>query len=200
MIAMHVIGLSIDENNQSPMVVLRDDSGQHLLSVWLGSLEAIAIGLGISGTTLPRPLTHDLLLNVLQSCGASLSSVAITHAHEGVYYAHLSLRHGTHDMELDCRPSDAITLAVRLGVPIYVSDTLLQKNGHKHPNNAKEQSQLLQSSVEIAAYVRQQGLQRLRTAFPQPSGSKQDTLIHDADEQRTADLLRTLEPESRRKM
>lgn len=210
MIAMHVIGLSIDEHNQSPVVVLRDDSGEVLFSVWLGALEAIAISLSLSGGQLPRPLTHDLLLNVLQSCGASLNSVAITHQHEGVYHASLSLRQGPHSMTIDCRPSDAITLAVRLGLPVHVSPELLPKAKPAGRADTAEQALLFQSPIEIAAYVQHQSSMRLRRSLlksPTPKGNppQQDEKpapnnATDEEEQRSAALLRSLEPESRRKM
>lgn len=217
MIAMHVIGLSIDEQNQSPVVVLRDDSGERLLSVWLGALEAIAISLSLSGGQLPRPLTHDLLLNVLQSCGASLTSVSITHRQEGIYHARLSLQQGPHSMDIDCRPSDAITLAVRLGLPVYVSPELLHKSENVSAPDSADKTLLLQSPIEIAAYIQHQSSMRLRRSLakisatqksPSPQSPSQDAVKPSAppaapisdEEQRCAELLRSLEPESRRKM
>lgn len=198
MIAMYVIGLSIDENNQSPVVVLSDESGQMLLSVWLGALEAIAISLAISGGQLPRPLTHDLMLNVLQSCGASLTSVSITHMHQGSYHAKLSLQQGTHSLEIDCRPSDAITLALRTGAPILVSTTLLRQVSTTGTAAIADQKALLQSPIEIAAYVQHQSSLRLRQSLikKSPAQGEED----DEQAKRCAALLRSLEPESRRKM
>lgn len=211
MIAMHVIGLSIDEQNQSPIVILRDTSGQILFSVWLGALEAIAISLSLSGGQLPRPLTHDLLLNVLQSCGGSLTSVSITHQHEGIYYASLTLQQGEHSITIDCRPSDAITLAVRLNLPIYISPDLL----HRSQNTTDNAEQLLspQSPIEIAAYIQHQSSMRLRRSLAKISTNKDSPSTQapaptsspthkagETEEERCADLLRSLEPESRRKM
>lgn len=217
MIAMHVIGLSIDEQNQSPVVVLRDNSGELLFSVWLGALEAIAISLSLSGGQLPRPLTHDLLLNVLQSCGASLTSVSITHQQEGIYHARLSIQQGPDNLDIDCRPSDAITLAVRLGLPVYVSPELLHKSTTASAPDSADKALLLQSPIEIAAYIQHQSSMRLRRSLVKISSAKKNPtpqsphqknsqtapLAADStkdEEQRCADLLRSLEPESRRKM
>lgn len=206
MIAMYVIGLGIDENNQSPVVVLSDEAGQMLLSVWLGALEAIAISLTISGGQLPRPLTHDLMLNMLQSCGASLTSVSITHMQQGSYHAKLSLQLGTHSMDIDCRPSDAITLALRTGAPILVSTALLRQVSTTDSAEIADQKALLQSPTEIAAYVQHQSSLRLRQSLVKKSPSTSPPSPHSAEEdddeqaKRCAALLRSLEPESRRKM
>lgn len=107
------------------LVILSD--GDRRLPISIGPFEALAIMLPIDGTQSDRPMTHDLLRAVIDRLGATLERVLIDDLWNTTYYAKLYLRRGEEEMELDCRPSDAIALAVRFEAPIYVSEGILEK-------------------------------------------------------------------------
>ncbi len=106
-------------------LILKEVNGMRRLPIIIGAFEAQSIALEMEGIKPPRPLTHDLLKNVMDSLGASLNDVFINELKDGTFYAKLSLD----SQEVDSRPSDAIALAVRYGVPIYVADKVMEEAG-----------------------------------------------------------------------
>jgi bifunctional DNase/RNase len=121
---LKVEGVAVDRENQ-PVVVLRDLSGKHELPIWIGPAEAVAISVELEGRKPPRPMTHDLIRNILAELQVGLAQVVITDLREKTYYARLILRTNGHERAIDCRPSDAIALALRAGAPIFISEHLL---------------------------------------------------------------------------
>ena len=112
--------------SSSPIVLLREVEGERYLPIWIGSSEASAISFAQQGVVPARPLTHDLLRNVLESVGRRLERVLITDLDEGTYYAQLVLDDGS---TIDARPSDAIALALRAGASIYATEEVLAAAG-----------------------------------------------------------------------
>lgn len=125
----------------TPMVLLQEQEGeQRLLPIYIGTPEAAAIHYALEGTEPPRPLTHDLFVNVLTQLGATLDHVVVTEVREHTYYAELHLKLGPTDHVVSSRPSDAIALAVRSGATLYAADELLDEVGQT-PEPADESSE-----------------------------------------------------------
>jgi len=114
------------EHPKGAFVLLRDSRGR-AMPIWIGHAEALSISLAIEGHTTPRPLTHDLFRIVLERLGATVDCVLVDDLYNNTYYAKISLRSNGKAMEIDCRPSDAIAVALRTKVPIYVADAVLEE-------------------------------------------------------------------------
>ncbi len=117
--------LLIDPNSQSPVVVLETVREKTPLPIWIDAPEARAIALELEHVSLPRPLTHDLIRNLLQSLGATLQRVTITELRNNTYFANLTVAVKERVIHVDSRPSDAIAIAVRMKAPIFVSTQVL---------------------------------------------------------------------------
>lgn len=126
MLALDVIGVRVEMPSNQPIVLLRESDGQRYLPIWIGAPEASAIAFAQQGVTPPRPLTHDLMVDVIAALGATLSEVHITDLSDGVFYATLVFGSGR---QLDCRPSDAIAVALRTGTAILGADAVLDEAG-----------------------------------------------------------------------
>ena len=125
-IQVDILGLSTSPSSGGAYaLILKEVNGLRRLPIIIGAFEAQSIALEMEGIKPPRPLTHDLLKNVMDSLGASLNDVFINELKDGTFYAKLSLD----SQEVDSRPSDAIALAVRYGVPIYVADSVMDEAG-----------------------------------------------------------------------
>jgi uncharacterized protein len=124
---MKVKNLVLDPLSNMPMIILRDDDDKRSLSIWVGLPEANAIALELEKIPTQRPMTHDLIKNVLEAVGARVSKVVVTDLRENTFYAAIHLRLGTTDVTVDSRPSDAIALALRVDAPVFVEETVLAK-------------------------------------------------------------------------
>jgi uncharacterized protein len=132
----------IDPNSQMPVVVLETVADKKPLPIWIDVPEARAIALELEHVSLPRPLTHDLIRNILQSLGATLHRVTITELRNSTYFAKLSLATNENLIHVDSRPSDAIAVALRMKAPIFVSAQVLAKSKPlPDPAGRAEQSQ-----------------------------------------------------------
>lgn len=125
-IEMTVKGLMIDPITNMPIIILRDEAGERILPIWVGVFEANAIALQIENVQTPRPMTHDLLKNVLDDLDAHVDRIVVCDLRENTFYATIHLRSGTQLRAVDARPSDAIALALRTQSPIYVEDAVIQ--------------------------------------------------------------------------
>jgi len=124
-IEMSIKGLMVDPITNMPIVILRDKEGQKVLPIWVGIFEANAIALQIENVSTPRPMTHDLLRNVIEDLKASVLKIVVCDLQENTFYAliYLSMNGGT--VAIDARPSDAIALALRTRAPIFVEDRVI---------------------------------------------------------------------------
>ena len=125
---LDVVGVRVEMPSNQPLVLLRESEGDRYLPIWIGAAEAAAIAFAQQGVVPPRPLTHDLLRDVVESLGQTLDQVRISDLREGVFYAELVFSDGT---EVSARPSDAIALALRTGSPIFVEDAVLDVAGQE---------------------------------------------------------------------
>ncbi|MEE9549263.1 MAG: bifunctional nuclease family protein [Candidatus Binatia bacterium] len=125
-IEMAVAGLTLDPVTKTPIVLLKDSDNKLNLPIWIGLLEATAMATELEGIKMARPMTHDLLKNVLMEVGVSVNFVEITELKENTYYALVHLKINGREFAIDSRPSDAIALALRSKSPIYVSKAVLE--------------------------------------------------------------------------
>lgn len=125
-IQMSVGGLTLDPVTKTPIVILKDTENKLNLPIWIGLLEATAMATEIEGIKMARPMTHDLLKNILGEVGCAVESVEITELKENTYYALVHINLGGRELVIDSRPSDAIALALRTKSPIFVAKAVLE--------------------------------------------------------------------------
>jgi bifunctional DNase/RNase len=131
-----VIGVRVEMPSNQPIVLLRESSGERYLPIWVGAVEATAIAFAQQGVVPPRPLTHDLLKDLLTATGNELTEVQITEVRDGIFYAMLILTDG---IEVSARPSDSIALALRTGSRIVCADDVLDEAGLAIPDDQEEE-------------------------------------------------------------
>ncbi len=124
-IEMTIKGLMVDPITNMPIVILRDESGERVLPIWVGIFEANAIALQIENVATPRPMTHDLLRNLIQDLKAAVDKIVVCDLKDNTFYALIHLRLGGELVAIDARPSDALALALRVRAPIYVEDSVI---------------------------------------------------------------------------
>jgi len=117
----------IDENKESQVIILKEKEGQRAFPIVIGIFEAMAIDRRLKNIPYPRPLTHDLLANVIEGLNSRLERIVITELRDNTFFAKLTLGTAAGTVEIDSRPSDAIALGVRMGAPIFVEDEVLNK-------------------------------------------------------------------------
>lgn len=125
MIEMQLEGVRVELPTNQPIVLLREREGERYLPIWIGASEAAAIALSLQGVQTPRPMTHDLMKNILEELAVNVQRILITELREGTFYAVIELAQNGSSFEISSRPSDAIALAVRLGVPIFAHEEVL---------------------------------------------------------------------------
>ena len=124
---MKVKGLALDPLSNMPMIILHDEEDKRSLPIWVGLFEANAVALELEKISTPRPMTHDLIKNILDALNARVAKVVVNDLRENTFYAVIHLRLGTADITVDSRPSDAIALALRVGAPISVEEEVIAK-------------------------------------------------------------------------
>src|SRR5499426_1583224 len=127
-VEMKIRGLMMDPVNNMPIVILKDVNGNTVLPIWVGVYEANAIALEIEKVTTPRPMTHDLIKNVLTGLESQVHKVVVTELREDTFYAVIWLEREGHVVSVDSRPSDALALALRMDCPIFVEDEVLKSS------------------------------------------------------------------------
>lgn len=126
MIEMRIVGVRVEMPNQQPILMLTEAAGTRSLPILIGSAEATAIAMHLQGITPPRPMTHDLFRDVIAAVGRSLTQVRVVDFREGTFYGELAFDNG---VTVSARPSDAVALAVRCEVPVFVADAVLDEAG-----------------------------------------------------------------------
>jgi len=135
-IALDVVGVRVEMPSNQPIVLLREADGERYLPIWIGAVEATAIAFAQQGVVPARPLTHDLLRDVLAAVGATLTQVQITELRDRVFYAALVFSDG---VEVSARPSDAIALALRTGTPIFGAEDVMSEAGIDIPDEQEDE-------------------------------------------------------------
>ncbi len=127
LIRMEVKGLMMDPSSNVPIVILRDDESSRFLPIWIGVFEANAIALQLEGIEPPRPMTHDLMIGLLNHLETEIVQVVISALENNTFFARIIIKLDGQESSVDSRPSDAIALALRAAAPIYVADAVLSK-------------------------------------------------------------------------
>ena len=127
LVPMSIKGLMLDPVSNSPIVVLKDENEKFFLPIWVGIFEANAIALQLENITTPRPMTHDLLRNMISELDATVTRIVINDLRDSTFFAQIGLITGGKTLELDARPSDAIALALRTEAPIFVAQSVLDQ-------------------------------------------------------------------------
>jgi bifunctional DNase/RNase len=133
---VEVVGVRVEMPSNQPIVLLRELMGERYLPIWIGAVEATAIAFAQQGVVPPRPLTHDLLRDILEATGNEVSEIRITEMKDNVFYASLVLASG---VEVSARPSDSIALALRTGSRIVCADELLDDAGIVVPDEQEDE-------------------------------------------------------------
>jgi bifunctional DNase/RNase len=147
-IEMTIKGLMVDPITNMPIIILRDKDGQKVLPIWVGIFEANAIALQIENVATPRPMTHDLLKNVITDLEATVQKIVVCDLKENTFYALIHILVDGHTIAVDARPSDAIALALRAKAPIFVEDTVIENARSLDITSEKADSDRLQKWLE----------------------------------------------------
>ena len=134
--AVDVVGVRVEMPSNQPIVLLKEIGGDRYLPIWVGAVEATAIAFAQQGVQPPRPLTHDLMKDLIESMGRRVDSVHLTELKDGVFYSMINM---DADVSISSRPSDAIALALRTGSPILASEGLLAEAGIEIPDQSEEE-------------------------------------------------------------
>lgn len=145
---MKIKGLVVDPISKMPIVVLEDLKSQYMLPIWIGVFEANAIALKVENITTPRPMTHDLLKSFLDKFDIFVDKIIINDVRDNTFFALISCRYKDKDITVDSRPSDAIALALRLNVPIFVKEEVVKKAHSLKFEDNLEKSEKLKKWLE----------------------------------------------------
>ena len=146
---MAVYGVSFDVVNKQPIVLLKGEESNRYLPIWIGHPEAAAILMKLQNTELPRPMTHDLLTNILEQLATRLDRVLVTELKDNTFFAVLRLASDGQEIDVDSRPSDAIALAVRTDAPIFAATELLDANGIEFDQEVEEVEDIVKEFREF---------------------------------------------------
>ena len=128
MIEMVIYGVSFDLVGKQPIVLLKTADGNKFLPIWIGHPEAAAILMKLQGATTPRPMTHDLVTDMLEQLDAQVTRITVTELKENTFYASITVQQNGSEIEIDSRPSDAIALAVRAEAPIFAAERVIEES------------------------------------------------------------------------
>jgi bifunctional DNase/RNase len=143
-VEMKVRGLALDPVSNTPIIILRDEEEKRSLPIWVGIFEANAIALELEKISTPRPMTHDLIKNILESVEAKVEKIVVNDLRDNTFFALIHLRLGDEEITVDSRPSDAIALALRAGAPIFVDEDVVRraKSVEVAPKESDDQEKL----------------------------------------------------------
>jgi bifunctional DNase/RNase len=139
MIEMELAGVRVELPTNQPIVLLKEREGERYLPIWIGAAEAAAIALSLQGVVTPRPMTHDLMKNMLEEMSVQVARIVVTELRDSTFYATIDMRRNGDSYEISSRPSDAIALAVRLSVPIFASEDVLAEASILIPGDEDEE-------------------------------------------------------------
>jgi len=147
-VEMRIRGLMMDPVTNMPIVILKDTNGDSVLPIWVGVYEANAIALEIEKVTTPRPMTHDLIKNLLTGLDTQVHKVVVTELREDTFFAVIWLERDGRVISIDLRPSDALALALRVDCPIFVDDDVLKTSKQANSVNDRVSSEELRKWLE----------------------------------------------------
>jgi hypothetical protein len=146
---MVIYGVSFDMVGKQPIVLLKTVDGNRFLPIWIGHPEAASILMKLQGASTPRPMTHDLLCEMLGELEVKCTQVAVTELRENTFFASITLSVNGREMEIDSRPSDAIALAVRAGAPIFAAEEVIAESAIEFEHNIEESEDVVERFKEF---------------------------------------------------
>ena len=149
LIKMVVKNLTLDPLTNVPIIILRNETGDLIVPIWVGVFEANAIAVELEKIPSSRPMTHDLLKNVIKELGAVLVRALITDLKDGTYFAVLELKSQGKTVTMDARPSDAIAMALRFNVPIFVNNIVIEKSKAADHGRDQEDAEKIRDWLEV---------------------------------------------------
>ena len=152
-VEMKIRGLMMDPVTNMPIVVLKDVQGQAILPIWVGVYEANAIALEIEKVQTPRPMTHDLLFDMLGELEVACTRVSVTELRENTFYASITLSVNGREVEIDSRPSDALALAVRSGAPIFAAEDVIAESAIEFEHEVEDTEEVVDRFKEFLDQV-----------------------------------------------
>ena len=164
MLEMSIDSIRVSPMNYQRVVLLKEKDADRYLPIWIGPAEADAIAVKLQDLSVPRPLTHDLLRTVIDALGGSVNYILVNDLQNDTFYAKITIQADGESKEIDCRPSDAVALAVRAKVPIYAEESVLDKAGillDKETGKPITEQEAQSESAEKPAEVNEEELQRM---------------------------------------
>jgi bifunctional DNase/RNase len=141
---MVIYGVSFDMVGKQPIVLLKTREANKFLPIWIGHPEAAAILMKLQGANTPRPMTHDLMNDLLSELDVSCSKVSVTELRENTFYASITLQSGGQEIEIDSRPSDALALAVRASAPIYAAEDVIAESAIEFEHEVEDTEEVVE--------------------------------------------------------
>ena len=139
---MLIYGVSFDLVGKQPIVLLKTADGNKFLPIWIGHAEAAAILMKLQSQAAPRPMTHDLVSDMLEQLGAQIVRITVTELRENTFYAAITVQQDGQELEVDSRPSDAIALAIRAEAPIFAADRVIEESAIEFEGEEVDEEQL----------------------------------------------------------
>jgi bifunctional DNase/RNase len=146
---MHIYGVSFDLVGKQPIVLLKTADGNKFLPIWIGHPEAAAILMKLQSQAPPRPMTHDLMSELLEQLEAQVVRITVTELRENTFYAQITVQQDGREIEIDSRPSDAIALAIRSDAPIFAADRVIEESAIEFEGDDVDQEVL---EAEVAKF------------------------------------------------
>ena len=150
---MVIYGVSFDMVGKQPIVLLKTRDGNKFLPIWIGHPEAAAILMKLQGANTPRPMTHDLMNEMLSELDVSCTRVAVTELKENTFYASITLQLNGKEMEIDSRPSDALALAVRMSAPIFAAEEVIAESAIEFEHEVEDQEEVVEKFKDFLENV-----------------------------------------------
>ena len=140
---MVIYGVSFDMVGKQPIVLLKTIDGNKFLPIWIGHPEAAAILMKLQGATTPRPMTHDLISEMINELDAQCTRVSVTELKDNTFYASITLRVNGQEIEIDSRPSDALAVAVRTSAPIFAAEDVISESAIEFEHEAEDTEEVV---------------------------------------------------------
>lgn len=148
MIELELVGVRVELPHNQPIVLLKEREGTRFLPIWIGPVEATSIAFALQGVVTPRPMTHDLMRDVLQSLSVEVDRIVVTDLREGTFYAEIHMDRTNGAVQVSSRPSDAIALAVRTSVPIFAEEGVLSEAGIEIEDDEEQEVERFKSFLD----------------------------------------------------
>ena len=152
---MVIYGVSFDLGSKQPIVLLKTADGNRFLPIWIGHPEAAAILMKLQGASTPRPMTHDLVADMLEQLDAQVIRITVTELKESTFYASITVQQNGSEVEIDSRPSDAIALAVRAEAPIFAADDVIEESGIEFEGEEVTEEEIESKVTEFKQFLEQ---------------------------------------------